>query len=132
MAPRPQHRRLKRTKQRRVDVRRVSASEAGYDWQWSKPGGTADQARERDEWLCCECVRIGGKAFAIAESIRRAARVTTRKDGQPSEMPVDHILPAHVIGPDRFHDIDNLQTLCERHHGEKTDRDQAKYGSANR
>jgi len=41
---------------------------------------------------------------------------------------VDHIIPAH-IEPERFFDEDAVQSLCDRHHAEKTARDLPIYGS---
>lgn len=99
--------------------RERSASERGYDWQWSKPNGTAAQARERDGWMCVKCVEEGGYVAAVESMTER-------------ELIVDHIVPAHICGQAKFHDLDNLQTLCPSHHAAKTLEDLKKYGAARR
>lgn len=111
------------------DYRELSASERGYGWRWSKPeAGTAAQARERDEFQCVMCAASG---IAI-DAVRSAASNGQKKNGEHRALYVDHIIPAHVIGDDRFHDLDNLQTLCPVHHAEKTKDDVKKYGAAPR
>jgi 5-methylcytosine-specific restriction endonuclease McrA len=123
----PQRRRLKGSEQRK-DARRISASAAGYDWYWSKPGGVADQVRRRDEYLCQECLREGGMAMAMEEMLCRPEN----GDGSTRNPPVDHIKPAHACTPEEFYDPANLEVLCVRHNKLKADRDVAKYGIARR
>jgi 5-methylcytosine-specific restriction endonuclease McrA len=109
-----------------LDRREKSSSERGYGNYWSTV--IAPQVRERDEWLCQECLREGGLGMAMEEM---ASRPRT-KNGATREPIVDHIIPAHAIPRNRFYDLDNLQTLCDRHHSIKTANDLKKYGAAKR
>jgi len=113
-------------KSKRSDFRKVSASAAGYDNRWSTV--TAPAVRERDEWMCQQCLREGGLVMATEEQLSRPRT----KNGGFRELIVDHIVPAHVISRERFHDMDNLESLCDRHHSQKTQDDIKKYGAAPR
>lgn len=124
MARAPQYRRLRA--EVRPQTREKSASERGYDHYWSTV--IAPAVRERDEWMCKMCLNEGGIGLAMEEM---ASRPRT-KNGNTREPIVDHIVPAHRIPKDRFYDMDNLQTLCDRHHAEKTADDLKKYGAARR
>lgn len=92
---------------RMADRVRGTAAERGYGWMWSKPGGTRDQALQRDCYLCQECARQG---------LDQTGKY------------VDHIIPADVR-PELMHDVDNLQTLCKPCHEQKTRQDGRRYGS---
>ena len=126
MANKPQFRRLKTTEDRKVASRERSASDRGYGWYWSSV--IAPAVRERDVWLCQECLREGGLAMAMEEMLSRQQT----KSGGTREPIVDHIIPAHRIPAARFNDMDNLQTLCDRHHVAKSVDDAKKYGVAPR
>lgn len=123
MARAPQYRTLR---QNRTPTRELAASERGYDNYWSTV--IAPAVRERDEWMCQECKRVGGLGLAMAEM---ASRPRT-KTGKVREPIVDHIIPAHARPMSAFYDMDNLQTLCDQHHAEKTAEDLKKYGAAKR
>lgn len=109
-----------------VERKERSASERGYGHYWTTV--VAPAVRERDEWLCQMCLKEGGLAHAMAEMASR----TLTKNGNVKEPTVDHIIPAHRIPESKFYDEDNLQTLCDRHHAEKTVDDLKKYGAARR
>lgn len=103
-----QHRTLRSTRDyRHADLHRGSAAERGYGWQWSKPGGTRDQAMQRDCYLCQCCLKAGYDTPAVA---------------------VDHVIPADVR-PEWHHELSNLQALCRECHERKTRRDAEFYGS---
>lgn len=108
------------------NTERISASAAGYDNYWTTV--TAPAVRERDEWLCQQCLREGGLAMAMEEM---ASRPLT-KNGNVREPIVDHVIPAHAIPASRFHDMENLETMCDHHHRIKSVEDLKKYGAANR
>ncbi|GHA11352.1 hypothetical protein GCM10007989_02070 [Devosia pacifica] len=79
---------------RQYDEQRGNSSERGYDWQWRK-------LRDRHlagSPLCVEC---------LASEIVEVA------------VDVDHITPIR-LAPERRLDPTNLQSLCRRHHNEKT------------
>lgn len=124
MANSPQYRRLPNATH--APVREKSASERGYNHYWSTV--IAPAVRERDEWLCQECLKVGGLGLAMEEMLSRPRN----KDGSTREPPVDHIIPAHAIPRSQFYDMDNLQTLCVRHNAEKAVEDAKKYGVAPR
>jgi 5-methylcytosine-specific restriction endonuclease McrA len=126
MANAPKYRRLKTSEQRQPCVREKSAAERGYDNYWSTV--IAPAVRERDEWLCQECLREGGLGMAMEEMMSRPRT----KTGKTLEPIVDHIVPAHRRPMSQFHDWDNLQTICFRHHALKTADDLKKYGAAPR
>lgn len=92
---------------RQADRFRGSANERGYGWQWSRPGGTRQQAMERDCWLCRPCGLAGYDS--------------------PAEH-VDHIVPADVR-TDWHYEAGNLQAMCKPCHEAKTARDKVVYGS---
>jgi 5-methylcytosine-specific restriction endonuclease McrA len=73
-------------------------------------------------------LRQDGLADAMAEMMDRPLT----KNGKRLEPIVDHIIPAHVRPESEFYDEDNLQTICRRHHAEKTQADLRKYGAAKR
>jgi 5-methylcytosine-specific restriction endonuclease McrA len=54
------------------------------------------------------------------------------KNGNIREPIVDHIKPAHAIPESEFHNMENLETICDRHHRIKTCDDVKKYGAAKR
>lgn len=79
---------------------RKSARERGYTTEW-------DKARElwlAEHPLCAECERAG---------------ILHPHMEQGKSHHVDHIVP-HRGDMDRFWDQENWQTLCVRHHNEKT------------
>lgn len=124
MANAPKFRRLKGSEDRKPS-RDLSASERGYDNYWTKV--VAPAVRERDEWLCQQCLREGGLAQAMEEMMSRSLN----KDGSVRQPPVDHIIPGHA-DRSRFYDMTNLETLCEMHNQLKTQSDAKKYGVAKR
>ena len=126
MANSPKYRRLRSSEDRASSSREKSAAERGYDNYWSTV--IAPAVRERDEWLCQQCLREGGLAQAMEEMLSRA----TNKDGSTRQPPVDHIIPAHARPRSMFYDMDNLQTLCCRHNDLKTIEDAKRYGVAPR
>jgi 5-methylcytosine-specific restriction protein A len=84
---------------RQYDADRGSASERGYDWQWHL-------LRERhlaESPLCVAC--LADEIVAVADD-------------------VDHVIPIS-IAPHRRLDRTNLQSLCRKHHNEKTRRETA-------
>lgn len=85
-----------RAEQRRIDERRGSSTERGYDWTWRTRIRPAALAREP---LCRMC-NDEGRVTAACE--------------------VDHI-----DGNSRNNDPANLRPLCKRHHSQRTARDQA-------
>ena len=137
---------MARAPQRRVVARpvsrpeRLSASERGYDHRWSSV--TAPAIRERDGWLCQECLRKGGLAQAMAEMMSRPLVGCQKCRGRNSsrcplclgsgkharQPPVDHKIPGHVCGPAKFHDPDNLEVLCDEHNAKKREADILQYG----
>ena len=142
MATAPKHRQLKRTVER-VDTRRVSASEAGYDHYWTTV--VAPSIRERDEWLCQQCLREGGIAQAMEEMMSRPIVTCQQCRGRKRscglcngtgkharQPPVDHKKPGHVCTPEEFIDPANLEVLCEAHNQKKRHMDEQRYGSAKR
>lgn len=76
--------------------RRGSRHERGYDSRWTR----LRIIHLKLHPLCCECERAGYV--------------------KPAEL-VDHILPINDGGDPL--DPENLQSLCRRHHGEKTAKD---------
>lgn len=143
MATSPKHRQLKRTVESSSDTRRISASEAGYDHYWTSV--VAPAIRERDGWMCQECLREGGLAQATDEILSRPivtcqeCRGRKRSCGlcngtgkHARQPPVDHKKPGHVCTPDEFYDPANLQVLCEAHNQKKRHKDEQRYGSAKR
>lgn len=123
MARAPQRRLLKRSERGR---RELSASDRGYDWTRWKP--VADAVRERDEWLCQDCLREGGLAQAMDEMLSRPRN----QDGSMRMPPVGHIKPGHVCSEAEFYDPANLRTQCDRHNALQREKDAAVYGSARR
>ncbi len=75
---------------------RANSNQRGYTWRWGK----ARLAYLREHPLCVECEKEGRIVPATC---------------------VDHIVP-HRGDEDRFWDQDNWQSLCVRHHGQKTAR----------
>jgi 5-methylcytosine-specific restriction endonuclease McrA len=125
MAKSPQYRRMKGAQERKP-TRELSSSERGYDNYWTKV--IAPAVRERDGWMCVKC--SAGDLFGpVIEEMETRRR---NKDGALMALIVDHIIPAHRIPRSKFHDMDNLQTLCAHHHSLKTVDDLKKYGAAKR
>jgi 5-methylcytosine-specific restriction protein A len=81
------------------DRERGTAAERGYTWAWSGPNGAAKTHLKANP-LCVHCLQQG---------LRQAAKV------------VDHIIP-HRGNMDLFWDSSNWQSLCKRHHDQKTAR----------
>jgi 5-methylcytosine-specific restriction endonuclease McrA len=54
------------------------------------------------------------------------------KTGKTREPIVDHVIPAHRIPRSKFHDMDHLETVCDKHHSLKSAEDAKKYGVAPR
>lgn len=142
MATAPKHRQLKRTVER-VDARRVSASEAGYDHKRWRP--VAKFVCQRDGWMCQHCIREGGIGQAIEEMRSRPLVTCQECRGRKKtcwlcegtgkharQPPVDHIKPGHACTEEEFYDPANLQVLCEAHNQKKRHMDEQRYGSAKR
>ena len=94
---------------------RGTSCERGYDSDWQR---VADEVRERDEYLCVNCIEQAG----VMEAMRRLAQ-------SGISFPVDHIIPIHVR-PDWRLEPDNCQTLCPSCHTKKTSLDSETYGSS--
>ncbi|WP_144880504.1 HNH endonuclease signature motif containing protein [Gluconacetobacter diazotrophicus] len=69
-----------------------------YDSKWRK---FSIAWRQEHPW-CVECLKV--------------------KEWTDYDCHVDHIMPLE-IAPERKFDITNVQTLCSKHHGEKTQRE---------
>lgn len=80
---------------------RRSANERGYNYRWQQ----ASRAFKAANPFCVDCLK---KGFYNAGSA-----------AEPNH--VDHRIP-HRGNQDLFWDQSNWQTLCERHHNEKTGR----------
>lgn len=140
MARAPKRRQLKKPERQRQEK---SASERGYDWKWTK---VADAVRERDEWLCQDCLKEGGMCddclknhTMCHECVRKGAMAIANdemlsrprnQDGSMRMPPVGHIIPGHKCKD--FYDIANLRTQCDRHNALQREADTATYGSARR
>ncbi len=82
---------------------RKSANERGYNYQWRK----ATQRFKMENPLCVEC---------LAEGRVTAVQV------------VDHIVP-HKGDVDLFWDRGNWQSLCKKHHSQKTAKQDGGFGN---
>ena len=80
-----------------------SRRERGYGAAWDR---IRLQVLQRDKWLCQECMRQGKLTPLCVK---------------PHDHAVDHVIPKVQGGTD---DMGNLQSLCVRHHQEKTARDE--------
>lgn len=140
----PQFRRLSRSPEVKPDHRRGSASESGYNYYWTSV--VAPAIRERDGYLCQQCLKEGGLGQAMDEMMSRPIVKCQQCRGRSTKFcslcegtgvhrrqpPVGHIKPGHVCTPEEFYDPANLETLCESHNQKQRYEDERRYGSAKR
>ena len=91
--------------QRPADKRRGTSAARGYDARWRKVRALYYQRHP----LCEDCLEEG--------------RLTDQG------IEVDHVIPI-AVRPDLRLALENLRSLCRRHHKRKTDRDQIMYAGS--
>lgn len=93
-------------------------------------GKPKEKWSRRKDWRCCsiECTQMWWKAYRAVcwsnvrlEAIKRDNNTCIKCKRKKSNMQVDHIRPV-ALGGDEW-DLDNLQTLCNLCHKEKTKKD---------
>jgi 5-methylcytosine-specific restriction protein A len=90
---------------RSIDRYRGTSASRGYDYAWRK---VRELALKRDNYLCVMCAKQG--------------RAIPARD-------VDHIKPFKGKHDPLRLDLDNLQSLCQSHHSEKTARENGGFGN---
>jgi len=87
---------------KKYDNERGTSAQRGYGARWQK----ARKIYLREHPLCVKCLEEGQVTAATV---------------------VDHIIP-HKGDYGLFWDVDNWQSLCERHHNEKTAKEDGGFG----
>lgn len=100
--------------QKQYDRMRGTSTQRGLGSDWTP---IAEMVRERDGQMCQRCM----ESDCIIDAVESQCR-------SEDALPVDHIIPRHVR-PDWRLEMQNCETLCQRHHKRKTDIDNKTYGS---